>query len=68
MTGSGSSKLSGAAGNTSEFGKPTALAVLSQTKTSVFNQTTQSNTKLFGSTVVAPVFSQTSTSNPKCEG
>jgi len=58
--------------NTSGFGqstcKPTALAVSSQTNTSVFNQTTQPNTKLFGSTIVAPVFGQTPTANPKSEG
>jgi len=71
MKGSGSGEFTGKARNTSEFGKPTALAVLGQTKTSLFNQTAQPNTGNFGSTDVAPVFGascQTTKAHPKFEG
>ncbi|XP_016660453.1 nuclear pore complex protein DDB_G0274915-like isoform X2 [Acyrthosiphon pisum] len=71
MKGSGSGEFSGKARNTSESGKPTALAVLSQSETSLFNQTTQPTTGIFGSTAVAPVFGvsfQTPTAHPKFEG
>jgi len=45
--------------------------VLGQTKTSLFNQTAQLNTRNFGSTDVAPVFGascQTTNARPKFEG
>uniref|UniRef100_A0A2H8TZV3 Nuclear pore complex protein Nup98-Nup96 n=1 Tax=Melanaphis sacchari TaxID=742174 RepID=A0A2H8TZV3_9HEMI len=73
MFGSGSGAFSGGAGNTSgfgqsAFGKPTAPAVFGQTNTSLFNQTTQSNTGLFGSTAAAPAFGQTPTAQPTFGG
>ncbi|XP_060877881.1 nuclear pore complex protein DDB_G0274915-like isoform X4 [Metopolophium dirhodum] len=64
-------EFSGRAKNTSEFGKRTALAVLSQSNTSLFNQTTKPITGIFGSTAVAPVFGvscQTPTAHPKFKG
>lgn len=67
LSGSGSGAFSGGAGNTSAFGqsafgKPTAPAVFGQSNTSLFNQTSQPNTGLFGSTAAAPAaFGQTPT-------
>lgn len=74
LTGSGSGAFSGGAGNTSgfgqsAFGKPPAPAVFGQQNTSLFNQTTQPNTGLFGSTAAAaPAFGQTPTAQPTFGG
>ncbi|XP_050535736.1 nuclear pore complex protein Nup98-Nup96 [Daktulosphaira vitifoliae] len=64
MFGSGSGAFSGGAGNSSAFGqstfgKPAGTSVFGQSNTSIFNQTTQPNTGLFGSTAAAPAFGQT---------
>lgn len=72
LSGAGSGAFSGGAGNTSgfgqsAFGKPAAPAVFGQSNT-LFNQTTQSNTGLFGSTSAAPAFGQTPTAQPTFGG
>lgn len=71
--GSGSGAFSGGAGNTSgfgqsAFGKPAAPTVFGQTNTSLFNQPTQPNTGLFGTTAAAPAFGQTPTAQPTFGG
>lgn len=73
LPGSGSGAFSGGAGNTSgfgqsAFGKPAAPTVFGQQNTSLFNQTTQPNTGLFGSTSTAPAFGQTATAQPTFGG
>lgn len=73
LLGSGSGGFSGNAGNTSgfgqsAFGKPAAPTVFGQANTSLFNQTTQSNTGLFGSTAAGPAFGQTPTAQPTFGG
>ncbi|XP_050438636.1 nuclear pore complex protein Nup98-Nup96-like isoform X2 [Adelges cooleyi] len=73
MFGSGSGAFSGGAGNPSgfgqsAFGKPAGPAVFGQTNTSLFNQTTQPSTGLFGSTPGAPAFGQTPTAQPTFGG
>lgn len=72
---SGSGEFSGTAENTSGFGqlksgKPSTLPVLSQTKTQLLDQTTQSNMELFGSTSAASVIGQNGQTPivPKLEG
>ncbi|VVC35530.1 Hypothetical protein CINCED_3A011775 [Cinara cedri] len=73
MFGSGSGAFSGGAGNTSgfgqsAFGKPATPAVFGQSNTSLFNQTTQPNTGLFGANAAAPAFGQTPTAQPTFGG
>ncbi|CAI6376969.1 unnamed protein product [Macrosiphum euphorbiae] len=73
MTGSGTGAFTGGAGNTSEFGQsafgmPAAPTVFGQTNTSLFNQTTQPNTGLFGSIAAAPAFGKTPTAQPTFGG
>lgn len=73
LLGSGSGAFSGGAANTSgfgqsAFGKPAVPAVFGQANTSLFNQTTQPNTGLFGSTAATPAFGQTPTAQPAFGG